>query len=230
MTEYVFKDAPGSSHRWAIEQVVGLPPGPLRLLDVGAAEGHVSRVMRRRRPDLEVSAVEPSPAAAPALADVAVRTFAWLEDVPREPAFDVALMLDVLEHTAEPDEFLREAVARMRPGGLVLLSVPNVAHWSVRAMLLAGEFLYASRGILDRTHVRFFTRRSLRALVRSAGLEVEAESGSISPVELAMPDSLASSAPSWLFARGLRRAAVGALPGLCAYQLLVRARSAPSRA
>lgn len=219
MPEYVLKDAPGSSHRWAIEQVVGLPPGPRRVLDVGAAEGHVARNMLRARPDLEVSAVEPSPAAAAALTDVAARTFAWLDDVPREPVFDVALLLDVLEHTPDPDAFLRDAVARVRPGGLVLVSVPNVAHWSMRAMLLAGEFRYASRGILDRTHMRFFTRRSLRELVAGAGLAVEAEAGSIAPVELAVPF-----APEWLLARGLRRAAAGALPGLCAYQLLVRAR------
>jgi SAM-dependent methyltransferase len=219
MGEYVFKSAPGSSHRWAIEQVVGLPPGPLRVLDVGAAEGHVARGMRRERPDLEITAVEPSPTASAALANVAARTFAWLDDVPREPIFDVALLLDVLEHTPDPDAFLRDAVARLRPGGLALLSVPNVAHWSMRAMLLAGEFRYASRGILDRSHMRFFTRRSLRDLVRAVGLAVEVEDGSIAPVELAVPG-----APGWLFARGLRRAAVGALPGLCAYQLLMRAR------
>ncbi len=224
MSAYVFKGAAGSSHRWAIEQVAALPPGPLRVLDVGAAEGLVSRALRAARPGLEVWAVEPSAAARVALGDVAEQVFAALDDVPTAAPFDLALLLDVLEHVADPAAFLRDVVARVRPGGTLLLSVPNVAHWSVRALLLAGEFPYASRGILDRTHLRFFTRRSLRALVHEAGLALEAEAGSISPVELALPDPLAARAPGWAFARGLRRALARTAPGLCAYQLLARAR------
>lgn len=221
---YVFKGAPGSSHRWAIEQVASLPPGPLRALDIGAAEGHVARALRATREGLELWAVEPSPGARVTLETVAARVFGALDDVPREPSFDLALLLDVLEHVTDPAAFLREAAARVRPGGTLLLSVPNVAHWSVRGALLAGEFPYADRGILDRTHVQFFTRRSLEALVRGAGLVLEAAGGSISPVELALPEAVARRAPGWLFARGLRRALVGLAPGLCAYQLLARTR------
>ncbi len=61
---------------------------------------------------------------------------------------------------------------RLAPGGEVVLSIPNVAHLWVRLSLLLGRFEYAGRGILDRTHVRFFTERSLRALLADAGLRV----------------------------------------------------------
>ena len=221
---YPLKDVPGSSHRWALEQVASLPGDALRVLDVGAAEGHVTRLVRRARPRAEVWAIEPDPAAAGKLAEVADLVSPWLEQVPREEGFDLALLLDVLEHVTDPATLLAEAVARVRPGGTLLLSVPNVAHWSTRGALLAGEFPYTHRGILDRTHVHFFTRRSLRALVARAGLVVEGEAGSIVPVELALPEALAGAAPAWAFLRGPRRALARALPGLCAYQLLVRAR------
>lgn len=219
MAGYAFKGAPGSSHRWALEQVDRLPAGPLAVLDVGASEGHVLRAVRERRPDATTWAVEPVPEAAQALRAIADEVSAWIEEVPREPRFDLALLLDVLEHVNTPAELLAEAVARVRPGGALLVSVPNVAHWSMRAALLAGEFPYAQRGILDRTHVHFFTRRSLRALLEGAGLVIEETGGSIVPLELALPV-----VPDALLARGLRRAAARVLPGLCAYQLLARAR------
>lgn len=221
---YPLKDAPGSSHRWALEQVTALPPGKLRVLDVGAAEGHVARLVRRARPAVELWGIEPDPAPAARLAEVADVVTPWLEQVPREEGFDVALLLDVLEHVTDPGSLLEDAVARVRPGGTLLISVPNVAHWSTRGALLAGEFPYAGRGILDRTHVHFFTRRSLRALVAQAGLITEREDGSIVPVELALPEALAGVTPAWAYLRGARRALARALPGLCAYQLLVRAR------
>lgn len=221
---YPLKDAPGSSHRWALEQVAALPPGPLRVLDVGAAAGHVARLVRRARPGVELWAVEPDASAAAALAEVADHVSPWIEHVPRAPAFDLALLLDVLEHSTDPVGLLGEAVARVRPGATVLISVPNVAHWSMRALILAGEFPYARRGILDRTHVHFFTRRSVRELARGAGLVIEAEDASISPVELALPEAVAGATPSWAFLRGPRRALARALPGLCAFQLLLRTR------
>lgn len=222
---YVFKGAAGSSHRWAIDQVAALAPAAAaRALDVGAAEGHVARALRAARPGLELWAVEPDAAARAALEGAADRVFAALDDVPPGPTFDLALLLDVLEHVVDPAALLAEVAARVRRGGLLLVSVPNVAHWSVRGALLAGEFPYSGRGLLDRTHLRFFTRRSLRALLAGAGLELEREAGSIAPVELALPAALAERAPPWAFARGLRAALARAAPGLCAYQLLARAR------
>jgi SAM-dependent methyltransferase len=86
--------------------------------------------------------------------------------------FDVVMSSDVLEHLPAPAELLRLFVAAARPGGLVILSVPNVAHWSVRWNLLWGRFDYEPVGIMDATHLRWFTESSLRALVESVGLEI----------------------------------------------------------
>lgn len=217
---YPLKPQRGSSHSWALEAAAALP-GPLDVLDVGAGPGHVARALRARRRDVRVWAVEPDPASARALEGSVEAVHAALDGVTRD-GFDLALLLDVLEHVQDPAALLADVAARVRPGGALLVSVPNVAHWSVRASLLAGRFDYAPRGILDRTHLRFFTRRTFRSLLAGAGLEVLAEDASIAPVEqvLGTVDAVAP----WALGRGLRQAAARTLPGLLAYQLLAHAR------
>jgi methionine biosynthesis protein MetW len=86
--------------------------------------------------------------------------------------FDIVLMADVLEHVREPARLLDEAKARLRPGGSTMVSVPNFAHWYPRARVAAGRFDYDARGILDRDHLRFFTRRSFESLVAIGGWSV----------------------------------------------------------
>jgi 2-polyprenyl-3-methyl-5-hydroxy-6-metoxy-1,4-benzoquinol methylase len=86
--------------------------------------------------------------------------------------FDVVLMGDVLEHMVDPSSLLVRAASLLAPGGSVVISIPNVSHGSVRLALLQGRWQYKDRGLLDRTHLRFFTRPSVEALVRDAGLRI----------------------------------------------------------
>ena len=86
--------------------------------------------------------------------------------------FDLAAFGDVLEHLLDPAKALREARRVLNPGGRVLICLPNVAHWTVRLKLLAGRFDYQSIGIMDHTHLRFFTLPSARRLVAAAGYQV----------------------------------------------------------
>jgi 2-polyprenyl-3-methyl-5-hydroxy-6-metoxy-1,4-benzoquinol methylase len=91
---------------------------------------------------------------------------------------DLLLCLDVLEHLRDPWGALAALRALVRPGGTLIVSVPNVRHASVVWPLLrAGRFRYGGSGILDRTHLRFFTRESAVALVRDAGFDVRAVRG-----------------------------------------------------
>jgi 2-polyprenyl-3-methyl-5-hydroxy-6-metoxy-1,4-benzoquinol methylase len=87
-------------------------------------------------------------------------------------SFDVLLFGDVLEHLRDPLATLREARELLAPGGFVVISVPNIAFVDVRMMLLRGAFEYRDDGLLDRTHVHFFTRASLNAMLDAAGLLV----------------------------------------------------------
>jgi SAM-dependent methyltransferase len=87
-----------------------------------------------------------------------------------EARFDAIVFADVLEHLAWPLGILRKYLTLLKPGGTVLISLPNVGLWSVRLRVLAGRFEYEDTGVLDRTHLRFFTRRTARRLLESAGL------------------------------------------------------------
>jgi SAM-dependent methyltransferase len=87
------------------------------------------------------------------------------------PRFDVIIFADVLEHLAWPIGVLRRYLPLLRDGGSVIVSLPNVGLWSVRLGLLFGRFHYDDTGVLDRTHLRFFTRRSALELLRAAGLK-----------------------------------------------------------
>jgi len=126
--------------------------------------------------------------------------------------YSLLLFGDTLEHIADPVAVLDRLAGRLRPGGHLVISVPNVANWSVRLGLLLGRFDYTDRGILDRTHVRFYTRRTLVRMVRQAGFVVER-------VQAAVPVPGVTS-------RGLARLTHrlgNLLPGVFAYNFVVSA-------
>lgn len=86
--------------------------------------------------------------------------------------FDVVLLSHVAEHITEPVALLRKAAERVLPGGRLVAAIPNVAYWRVRLELLAGRWDYQDHGILDRTHVHFYTLKTAVELFRSAGLQI----------------------------------------------------------
>jgi 2-polyprenyl-3-methyl-5-hydroxy-6-metoxy-1,4-benzoquinol methylase len=86
-----------------------------------------------------------------------------------EGPFDAIVLADVLEHLVEPQELLRALPPLLAQDGLLITSIPNVAHGSVRLALLAGQFPYRETGLLDSTHVRFFTRESMAAMLAAGG-------------------------------------------------------------
>lgn len=88
------------------------------------------------------------------------------------PPFDVVLAADVIEHLRDPLRLLRELRGMLGEEGYLVLSVPNVGHAGVIAELLCGRFDYKTTGILDETHLRFFTWNSLESVLNSAGWEV----------------------------------------------------------
>ena len=183
---YTWKEIPGSSHDWLHRRILQLPAG-LRLLDAGAAGGHLGRAVRSRCAYL--AGVEPDPGL-PAHAHEGYDEWratdlaacgAWSEP------FDVVVFADVLEHVARPEEVLARAHGWLRDGGRLFVSLPNVANVTVRGALLLGRFSYADRGILDRTHLRFYTRKTATRLVEDAGFLVRTVAATAMPYELALP-------------------------------------------
>lgn len=146
------------------------------MLDVGCGQGILGAALKRRGAE-RVVGIELNPVAAEVargvLDDVLVCDVEQTELPFEHGSFDVLLYGDVLEHLVDPWAVLRAHRVLLRPGGRVIVSVPNIGYWEVIRDLLRGRWEYASHGTLDATHLRFFTRRGLEALIRGAGLEVE---------------------------------------------------------
>lgn len=198
-----------------------LPPGGA-VLDIGCASGgllaELADVAGYR------AGAEIDPEAATAAAQVADRVVAG----PFDPAafgdrtFDVISMGDVLEHVPDPLSVLRDAATLLSPTGVVAVSLPNVAHWTIRLRLLRGGWRYESDGILDDTHLRFFTWTTATELVESAGLEVVDRISVVPPLHNHVPGvakKAARAAERFWQGAGRRR------PNLLAYQMVFVARS-----
>ena len=145
-----------------------------RVLEAGCASGHVSEVLQARGcrvVGIEVDA-DVARAAEPFVEKLVIGNFddgaLWKELEGEE--FDVVLFGDVLEHLKSPLDALRAAVGHLRPSGMVVISVPNITHADVKIAMIKGQFPYAESGLLDRTHIHFFTKESLAHLLHEAGL------------------------------------------------------------
>lgn len=155
-----------------------IPETASRILDVGCGAGGLAREIKRRNASAVVDGVELDPASAQ-LAKAVVDNL-YCHDlnngVPDSMAtYDCIVCADVLEHLVDPWSALRSLVGRLERGGCLVVSLPNLRHYKViRALCLRGEFEYTEDGIMDSTHLRFFTRKGMVALLESAGLRVEA--------------------------------------------------------
>jgi 2-polyprenyl-3-methyl-5-hydroxy-6-metoxy-1,4-benzoquinol methylase len=152
-------------------------PSGVRVLDVGCGPGDMTlRVNAGKEND--VHGLEPDARRAAIARTKGLEVFTgYLDDafIVDRGTFDVLTLLDVLEHTAEPQPLVQLARRALKPGGLLIASVPNVALWTVRARLLLGRFEYTETGVMDHTHLRWFTARSFRRLFEEASFVIEAQ-------------------------------------------------------
>jgi len=159
--------------RYEIEPL--LPATATRIVDIGAGAGHTAAWLKSRFPGSRTIALEGNPALLTELSGNVDEAF--IVDlngpVPDIGTPDLILCLDVLEHLVRPEDVLARLTANLAAGGTVIVSLPNIAHLSVSVpLLLGGSFKYRDAGILDRSHLRFFVRESVVALMNQAGLTV----------------------------------------------------------
>jgi trans-aconitate methyltransferase len=154
------------------------PRAPKRLLDVGCGSGATGAAAKARWPDVETIGIE-------IVAEAAQRATARLDRVITGSAealdleaagisgVDGVILADVLEHLVDPWRFLERLRMVLDPAAMVVASIPNIANLWLLDELAAGRFAYTSDGLLDRTHLRFFTRKSIAGLFDGAGYEIE---------------------------------------------------------
>jgi SAM-dependent methyltransferase len=190
-------------------RVLKLVGGPgLRVLDVGCAGGHLGKVVQED--GNVVDGVDLSDSAAEKARGILNAVFvfdieaAWPAEV-ANGSYDVAILGEVLEHCFNPVEVLAEVRRALKPGGRVVITVPNSTLWIARLQFLFGRFRYQKYGIWDFGHIRWFTYKYLKEVLVSAGLEL------LDELHLPHPRSLDPVVDYW--------------PSLFAYHFIVSARA-----
>jgi len=153
-----------------------IPDTALRILDVGCGAGILGRELKRLRPDREVAGIELIPEVADKAKNVLDKVYvgdveSLAKDLPQE-YYDCLILADIIEHLRCPKETLVALSYCLKDGANIICSVPNVAHWSVIRDLINGEWRYCDAGILDDTHLRFFTKKSIVELLNSVGWNI----------------------------------------------------------
>jgi 2-polyprenyl-3-methyl-5-hydroxy-6-metoxy-1,4-benzoquinol methylase len=153
-------------------------PAGARVLEVGPGDGVVGAWLAANK-GCHVVGVEYVPQAAAAAAPFFDHMITGSIEDPQVQAetrtlapYDAIIFADVLEHLVDPWGVLAAMRPLLTPGGRVLLSVPNIAHWTARAHLLLGRFDYTDGYLMDRTHLRWFTRKSARAMAATSGYRI----------------------------------------------------------
>jgi len=179
---YTLKNSRLSSHGQLLD-LVG-PPAQ-RVLDIGLGRGELGYALSQR--GHHVVGLDQHPPARELADFYQADLFDGLPDEILGQRFDTIILADVLEHLPDPAVLLSQAASLLEQSGKILVSLPNAVHWSVRAQVAAGRFDYANKGIMDRGHLRFFTKHSAERLFEQAGLRVREHRTTPVPWENVLP-------------------------------------------
>ncbi len=198
-----------------------LIPQGAKVLELGCASGYLSGYMEQKL-GCRVTGLEADPVATAIAAQrcsevhtVDLDASDALDCAKASAPYDVLFAAAVLEHLKYPERLLTTARELLKPGATIIISLPNIAHWSIRLRLLMGRFDYEDYGVMDRTHLRLYTLKTGRALLENLGFPVEQTLIAGSAVQNALN--------GWARSSG-RAAPPLILPNLFAYELIYVAR------
>jgi SAM-dependent methyltransferase len=187
--KYIFNPDKFSGHWRILRLVKQMSATPLAILDVGTAQGYISKELSQHGHKMYGIEFDPDWAAAaqPYCRDIQVGDLDALE--PKFPTqfFDVIILSSVLEHLKHPDHVLCRISHCLKSGGKIVVAVPNVANWYIRLCLLLGRFDYQERGILDRTHLHFYTWKTFKQLLADCGFRITYSEVAPIPLPLVFP-------------------------------------------
>jgi 2-polyprenyl-3-methyl-5-hydroxy-6-metoxy-1,4-benzoquinol methylase len=169
---YLFKPSPHSS----IQTIANVIPKCCKVLDVACCTGYLARVLKEK--ECEVVGIELDESAGNIARkfckDVIIANIEAIDALPYpKEYFDVIVFADILEHLRRPDLSLRKFKPYLKRTGLCMVSLPNIARIEMRLNLLLGKFDYTEIGIMDKTHLRFFTFKTAKQLILSEGYVIE---------------------------------------------------------
>lgn len=184
------------------EMLPFIPPHAKRMLEVGCAEGDFSSMVLTQRPGIEIWGIEPVEQAAQKAQTRLTRVLccgieAAIDQLPAGH-FDCITFNDVLEHLVDPWAVLKMMRDKLAPGGHLLASIPNLRYFPVMKQIIQeADLRYTHSGVLDRTHLRFFTQKSMMKMFKDCGYKVErieGINGAKLPFKFALVNRLTSGA------------------------------------
>ncbi len=214
--EQVFN--PAKAHPYDAHSILmRLVPRGSKVLELGCASGYLSGYMEQEL-GCRVTGLEADPAATAIATTRCTEVYTADLDAPNaldvaraNAPYDVLFAAAVLEHLKQAETILQTAHSLLKPGATLIVSLPNIAHWSIRLRLLRGRFDYEDYGVMDKTHVRLYTLKTGRALIEQAGYRVENVQVAGSGIQNVLNRTLGQRAPL-------------ILPNLLGYELIYVAR------
>ncbi|MEI6022844.1 MAG: class I SAM-dependent methyltransferase [bacterium] len=210
---YTLKPFLYSSH----SKIIDLVKPNTKVLDIACASGYLASFLQEK--GCTIDGVDFDDAY---IEEAKKYCNAYVLDITKEDVvgmYDVIILGDILEHTVDPEGILRKIQKNLTKDGYIIISTPNIVNIYARIKILFGNFDYAEKGIFDKTHVHFFTRKTLRQTVDSAGYDIEKMEYTIIPVQLVfkkLPKSIINSVAHILY--GITTI----WPTLFAYQFVVK--------
>jgi 2-polyprenyl-3-methyl-5-hydroxy-6-metoxy-1,4-benzoquinol methylase len=182
-------DDPYSSHSLIYAKLGALGLKEKRVLEIGVGDGSLTKKLFELGALVDCVEIDPGAIelARPFCRRVYLDSLEHLDKIGLTDRYHVIVMADVLEHIAEPIPVLRAIGRYLRSGGMLVVSLPNVANIYVRLNLLFGRFPYAAKGILDRTHLRFYTFETARRLLTDTGWTIQGRDAVPIPLSLLLP-------------------------------------------
>lgn len=165
-------------HNYNPDLLAWIPAHAKTVIEFGCGAGALARAYKRINPQCHYSGVELEESIVSEAGDVLDRTFIGdieqmtMADLAIAGGYDVIVYGDLLEHLYDPWQILQQHLTLLKPHGVVVASIPNIQHWTILIHLLQGRWDYADSGLLDRTHLRFFTLATIEQLFTRAGLRI----------------------------------------------------------
>lgn len=157
--------------------ISGLIPDNAIVLDIGCGNGSLGRLLKNTRKDIVIDGIEPDLYAAELARPVYRSMYRGaaqdrLEDIGRSD-YDYIILADVLEHMQDPLDFLVLLAGKISEKTKILISIPNIVFGAVRLALMNGKFDYVDSGLIERTHLRFFTEATVVEMMKKSGLNID---------------------------------------------------------